>query len=516
MKHLKISCAFCLFLFLPAAASAQSLEAKIREIDAYAEKARLAWNVPGMAVTVVKDGRVVLAKGYGLREIGRPEKVDEHTLYAIASNSKAFTTAMLAMLADEKKLSWNDPVSRHLPEFQMPDPYVTRELTVRDLVSHRSGLGTFSGDLLWYQTNYSSDEILRRVRFLKPVNGFRAAYGYQNLMFIAAGRVLEKVTGRSWAENVRERILGPLGMTDTRTSVTEFRPGDNVASPHNELEGKLRVVAYDNVDNAAAAAALNSSVADLSAWLRLQLGRGAFEGKRLFSERQSWEMWQPQIAIPVSDASMKSNPTRHFSLYGLGWAVSDYQGRKVVGHGGGLDGMISQTSMMPEEGIGIAVLTNSETGLASALVSKAYDVLLGVAPPRDWSAEALERAKASAETAAAERAKILAARVDGTKPSLSLDGYAATYTCPLYGDVAIAKEGEGLVLRMVPAANLTADLEHWHYDTFRIHWRDTVAYAFPPGFVTFTLDDKGKTDRLVVNQPNNDFWFYELELRRAK
>lgn len=495
---------------------AQNLDPKVREIDAVVEKARVAWGIPGMSVAVVKDGKVLLSKGYGAREMGKPDPVDENTLFAIASNSKAFTTAMLAMLVDEKKLAWDDRASQHLPEFQMPDAYATREITVRDLVSHRSGLGTFSGDLLWYQTAYSEDEILRRVRFLKPANGFRAAYGYQNLMFIAAGRVLEKISGKSWAQNVQERILDPLGMSHTRTSVAQFRPGDNVAAPHNTLDGKLRVVGYDNVDNAAAAAALNSCAADLSRWLLLQLGRGALDGKRIFSERQSWEMWQPAISLTVSDAAMRSNPTRHFSLYGLGWAIGDYQGRKVMSHGGGLDGMISRTALMPEENLGLVILTNSESALPPALANQVFDLMLGVAGKRDWCGEALLQARVAEKTIADAHAKILAARVPNAKPSLPLSGYAGTYRCPTYGDVAIAVENGALVLRMVPTPTLVADLEPWHYDTFRIHWRETVSYAFGPGFVTFTLDGRGVTEQLKIDQPNSDFWFYELDLHRIK
>jgi CubicO group peptidase (beta-lactamase class C family) len=509
----------CFPLFFVASAQAQSargLDPKAKEIDALAEKARAAWGIPGMAVAVVKDGKILLAKGYGVREMGKAAPVDENTLFAIASNSKAFTTAMLAMLVDEKKLDWNDRVIQYLPEFQMPDAYVTRELTIRDLVSHRSGLGTFSGDLLWYQTTYNVDEILRRVRFLKPTNGFRAAYGYQNLMFIAAGRVLEKITGKSWARNVQERILDPLGMSRTKTSVTQLKPGENVATPHNTLDGKLRVIAYDNVDNAAPAAALNSCAADLSRWMLLQLGRGAVGEKRLFSERQSWEMRQPAIFMPVSDAAMRLNPTRHFSLYGLGWAIGDYQGRRVLSHGGGLDGMISRTVLMPEENLGAVILTNSESALPPALANQILDIMLGLAAKRDWCEEALLQSKVAEKAVAVARAGILAGRVAEAKPSLPLSGYAGTYRCAMYGDVAVAVENGALVMRMVPAPNMIADLEYWHYDTFRIHWRDTVSYAFGPGLVTFTLDGKGVTDQLKIDQPNNDFWFYELDLHRVK
>lgn len=505
---------FVLFIF-PVLVFAQDYSAKLAEIDAYAERTRADWNVPGLAIAIVKDDKVVFAKGYGARELGKPEKVDENTLFAIASNSKAFTTASLAILVDEKKLNWDDKVSKYLPEFQMPDAYVTRELTIRDLVSHRSGLGTFSGDLLWYETDYNADEILSRVRFLKPASSFRASYGYQNLMFIAAGRILEKVSGMSWARFVREKILTPLRMNNTKTSVKDFKPGDNVAMPHNESGGKgLRVIRYGNDDGAAAAGGLNSSAADVANWLRLQLGGGKFEGKQIFSEQQSWAMRQQNLAIPISKAASDFNPTRRFYGYGLGWFLSDYQGRKVVSHSGGLDGMISQTAMMPEENLGLVVLTNSETPVNAIMQNKIFDVMLNVSPKRDWSAEYLTRVNQGKKAAEEEDKKLVASRKTGTKPSLSLKDYAGTYTGDLYGDATITEENGKLVLRLVRSPNLVADLEHWNYDTFQINWRPSVAYNFPRGFVTFTIDKTGKTDEMKIDQPNNDFWFWELEFKR--
>ena len=506
---------YLLLLVFPVFVFAQSLDEKLKEIDVYAEKTRTEWNVPGIAIAIVKDDKVVFAKGYGVRELGKTDKVDENTLFAIASNSKAFTTASLAILVDEKKLNWDDKVAKYLPEFQMSNPYITSELTVRDLVSHRSGLDTFSGDLLWYETTYSADEILRRVRYLKPTSSFRSSFGYQNLMFIAAGKVVERVSGKTWVQFVSEKILQPLGMTNTKTSIKQFKTGDNLAMPHNESGGRLRVVHYGNVDGATAAAALNSSVLDVAKWLRLQLGKGKFEGKQIFSEAQSWQMHQPAVVIPLSKAASEFNPTRHFNAYGLGWSLWDYHGRKVVSHGGGLDGMISQTAMMPEENLGLVVLTNSETSVNTIMQNKIFDTMLGV-PKRDWSAEIVERTKRGKITAAEEAKKIEAARVANTKMSLSLKDYAGNYIDQLYGDATVTEENGNLVLRFVQSPNFVADLEHWHYDTFQIKWRPSVAYNFPRGFVTFTIDKTGKTDEMKIDQPNNDFWFYELEFKRKK
>lgn len=500
------------FLLLPAFVFAQTLEQKLAEIDAYAEKARADWNSPGLAIAIVKDDKVVFAKGYGVRTLGKPEKVDENTLFAIASNTKAFTTAALAILVDEKKLGWNDKVAKYLPEFEMYDPYVTRELTVRDLVTHRSGLDTFSGDLLWYETTYSTDEILRRVRFLKPVSSFRSAYGYQNLMFTAAGRIVEKVSGKTWSEFVRERILKPLDMKRTTTSVKDLK--SNYATPHNESGGALRTLHHGNVDGAMPAAGLNSSVKELANWMRLQLGRGTFEGKQIFTKERSAEMWSAIMPLGVNPFPAKEAPTKLFSAVGMGWFVRDYRGRKMVSHTGGLDGMLSQTMLLPEENLGLVVLTNSESNAFAVLPNKIVDVFLEVEPKRDWSAEALERAKQGKVRQAEEDKKLLASRKQDTRPTLSLANYAGTYGGEMFGDATVTEENGKLVLRLLPSPNFVADLEHWHYDTFQIKWRPSVAYNFPKGFVTFAIDKTGKVDEMKIDQPNNDFWFYELEFKR--
>jgi CubicO group peptidase (beta-lactamase class C family) len=509
----KLRSLILLILVFSAFVNGQTLEQRLGEIDAYAQKVMETWGGPGMAIGIVKDDKLVFAKGYGVRELGKPGPVDENTVFAIASNSKAFTTAALAILVEEKKIAWDDKVSKYLPEFKMYDPWVTSELTIRDLVTHRVGLDTFSGDLLWYETTYPAEEILRRQQFLKPVSSFRTRFGYQNLMFIAAGEVIEKVSGKPWAQFVKERILVPLGMNRTATTVKELP--DNSAVPHNESGGMLRALHRGNVDGAAAAAGLNSSVTDLSKWIRTQLGRGTFEGKQIFSPQRSWEMWQPGVVLPISENASKNNPTRHFSAYGMGWSLQDYQGRKIIGHGGGLDGMLSYTALIPEENVGFVVLSNNESPGYSIMRDKIIDVFTN-APKRDYNSEVFERSKLSKANAAEAARKVDATRVPNTRPTLGLNNYVGVYTSQMYGDVTITEENGRLVMRFPPSPNFVADLEHWHYDTFQIKWRPSVAYNFPRGWVTFTIDKNGKTDQLKIDQPNNDFWFYELDLKRTK
>lgn len=516
-RRIRFSLLLALLLFstLQLLAQAQATTAaRLTEIDEYARKAMQEWNVPGMSVAIVKDDQVIFAKGYGVRELGKTTPVDEHTLFAIASNTKAFTAAALGILVDEGKIKWDDPVTKYLPDFQLYDPYVTREMTIRDLLSHHSGLATFGGDLLWYQTTYDRKEIIHRIRYLKPTSSFRSRYGYQNIMFLTAGEVVAAVTGKSWDEFVKERFFIPLGMNSTVTSTKAFKPGDNVAIPHNEMDGKLRAIRYDDVANMGGAAAIKSSAADMAEWLRLQLGRGTYNGKQIFSSAVSHEMWQPNTVIPLSEASEKFNPTRHFYLYGMGWFLSDYHGRKVVSHGGGLDGMVSQVGLMPEENLGVVVLTNSESTLPPALVNKIFDVFLGV-PKRDWSAELLARTKAGEAMDRNEEKKLEDARVKNTKPSLALEKYAGTYSGAMYGDAKVSLENGHLVLRFLPAPNFVGDLEHWHYDTFRVKWRDQIVYPFPKGFVTFTLDAQGAVGEMKIDVSNPDFNFDELEFKRV-
>lgn len=504
------------FLFLLCASlSAQDLDAKLKEIDEYAAKAGQDWRVPGFAVAIVKDDKVVLVKGYGVRELGKPDSVDKDTLFAIASNSKAFTSAALATLVDENKLKWDDPVTRYIPWFQLYDAWATREMTVRDLLSHRSGLATFGGDLLWYESSYPRNEIIRRIRFLKPATSFRSRYGYQNIMFLTAGEIVPVITGKSWDEYVREKFFTPLGMTRTTTSYKQLLATANIATPHNEVDHKIRVIRYGNADNAGGAAAINSSVADMAQWLRLQLGRGTYDGKKIFSASRSREMWNPNTIVGgTSEQGEKFNPTVHFNLYGLGWALNDYQGRKVVSHGGGLDGMISRVAMMPEENLGLVILTNSESALTTVVSAKIFDVFLGV-PKRDWSTEYLAFSKQGDEAGKAAALKVEQSKISNTKTSVPLSGYAGTYSGALYGEATVAEENGKLVVRLSSSPNFVGDLEHWHFDTFSIKWRSSIVYPFGRGFVTFTLDQQGKVNEMKIDVPNQDFDFTELEFKKS-
>ena len=470
---------------------AAAQEAPLQGFDDYVNKAIAEWQVPGVAIAIIKDDRIVLARGYGVRELGKPAKVDERTLFAIGSSSKAFTAASLAMLIDEGKLKWDDPATKYLPGFQLYDPYATRELTVRDLVTHRSGLER--GDLLWYASPYDRAEVVRRIRFLKPTWSLRAHFGYQNIMFLAAGQIIPSVTGKDWDDFVRERIFIPLGMTATNTSIRAFANSDDVATPHAKLDDKVQAIAWRNIDNIAPAGSINSNVLDMAQWVRLQLGGGMYQSKRLLSSGAMKEMHAPQTVIPLEGPMEKLYPEAHFLTYGMGWFLSDYRGRKLVEHGGAIDGMRAEVAMIPEEKLGVVILTNlGGTVLPQPLMYRIFDAYLGV-PQRDWSAEILKMYKGLEEQAKTAEKKAESERVKGTSPSLALEKYAGEYQSEMYGGAKIAFENGKLVARFGP--NFTGDLEHWNYDTFRVTWRDRMEGK---GFVNFKLNTQGKVEEMNI------------------
>lgn len=483
-----------LLLVVALAQIAVAQNGSLTGFDDYVNKALKEWEVPGVAIAIVKGDQVVLAKGYGVRKLGETTPVDERTLFAIGSSSKAFTAAAIALLVDEGKVKWDDPVTKYLPGFEMYDPYVTREMTVRDLLTHRSGLQR--GDFLWYGSDLDRKEIVRRARFIKPSWSFRSNFGYQNIMFLTAGQLVARVSGKSWDEFIQQRIFTPLAMTSSSTSINAFKSANNVASPHSKLNEKVQVIPWRNIDNIAPAGSINSNVVDMAQWVRLQLGQGTFQNQKIFTPAAAKEMHASQTVIRFEPPYSLWYPEAHFLNYGLGWFLSDYRGRKVVEHGGAIDGMRAQVALMPEEKLGLVVLGNMGGSLLPvALMYRIFDTMLG-APQRDWSAEFLKTTRTLEQAAQAAEKKQESERIAGTKPSLSLDKYAGTYRNDLYGDVKVAFVNGKLNLRFGPA--FTGDLEHWHYDTFRARF---VAAGDAKVFVTFALNAQGKLDSLTLGMP---------------
>ena len=480
------------------------------DLDAYVARVLKTFEVPGLSVAIVKDGRVVLAKGYGVRKLGEPAPVDENTLLAIGSNTKAFTSAALATLVEEGRISWDDPVYERLTGFQMYDPYVSHEMTIRDLLTHRSGMGLGEGDLLfWPHTTFTRAEIIYKLRFMKPASSFRSRFAYDNLLYMTAGQIIPAVTGKSWEDYIREKILRPLGMNTTNLSNADFKAGDNYGWPHSKVDGKLQPIEFVNLDNAGPAGSINSSAAEMAKWVLLQLNHGKIPGReeRIFSERQSREMWSAQTILPIgAGASPLSAKRPKFAAYGLGWGLSDYHGRKMVAHTGGVAGMVSRVMLVPEENLGVVILTNAEQGGAfDSILYHILDSYFGLAPT-DWIAAH----KAAEEQGEKEAAEIMKQQESGraadSKPSLPLEKYAGVYTDPWYGPATIRMEGGKLVFTLDHTPKAVADLQHWQYDTFKAHWRDRT---IEDAFLTFTLKPDGAIDHftMVAVSPLADFSF---------
>ena len=515
------STAVLIAIFAAAPAAAQQTPTAPRDLDAYVTRTMQAFQVPGIALAIVKDGRVVVARGYGVRRLGDNAPVDAETRFGIASNTKAFTATALGLLVEEGRIEWDAPVTRYLPWFALSDPYVTRELTVRDLLVHRSGLGLGAGDLLWWPpTTYDRREIARRLRHIPLATSFRSAYAYDNVLYTVAGELIQEISGLPWEQFIQTRILDRVGMRGATVRHSDQGGGDNVATPHAPVEGRVRVVNPFASDNTNPAGGINAGAADMARWLMVQLDSGRLaDGSRLFTPRTTRELWS--VVTPLRPGNPPPELTHiraNFVGYGLGLNLRDYRGYKLVTHTGGLPGYVSRVMMVPEARLGIAVLTNMESGEAfEAITWRILDYYLG-APPTDYVA-ALQRIKARMDSTIAAADAGTAARRDSTsRPSLPPERYAGTYTDAWYGDVGVALEQGRLVVRFAHSPSLVGDLVHWQYDTFVARWHDRELRA--DAFMTFQLNADGSIDRvkMAAVSPSTDFSFdfQDLDLRPAR
>jgi len=476
----------------PATALAQARQNPdpLRDLDAYTAKAVTDWKVPGLAIAVVKDGRIVFAKGYGVRELGRPAAVDTQTLFAIGSTTKAMTAASLGMLVDEGKLRWDDRVTKILPSFQLADPYVTRELTIRDLLTHRAGLG--NADVLWYRADNAPDEVIRRIRFAEPAYSFRSSFIYQNIMYAVAGEVVSTVSGMPWARFVRTRLWTPIGMTNAVPSLDSTRLRSNVASPHFRFGDTVRVISNASVDAVASAGAVWASIGDMARWMRFVLDSTRVDGTRLLKPETYAEWLKPQTMVTPAEFYPTARLTKpHWTTYALGWFQQDYSGRMVEFHTGSIDGMVAIIGLIPDERLGVYVLANLDHAeLRHALMYRVFDAYLGNAP-RDWSGDLLKLYAGIRATSDSAEKRAELRRIPNTRPSLAVAQYVGTYADSLIGDVVVSLDNNKLRLRT--SATHAGWLEHWEYDTFRLHWDNAWEGT---EYVTFTIGRDGAPSRL--------------------
>jgi CubicO group peptidase (beta-lactamase class C family) len=471
----------------PAAAAAAALEG----FDEFVASAMKSWSVPGLSVAIVKDGTVVLAKGYGYRNLHSKLPVTADTIFAIGSSTKAFTTMAMGMLVEEGMLAWDEPVKTYLPRFALRDTFAGQRMTPRDLVTHRSGLPRH--DLAWYNATLSRSELVERLPFLEPNAGFREKFQYQNLMYLTAGYLTGEVAGTSWEDVLRTRILDPLGMKSSNFAVSESQKTPDFATPYTLKEKAPSDVPFRIVDAIGPAGSINSTANDMAKWLQLHVGGGVVDGRRVVAARQVQEMHRPQMVIQSFPGMFEDTEIQQPS-YGLGWFVESYRGKKRVHHGGNIDGFSAMVSLLPDDGIGVVVLANlNGTALPTIVARHASDRLLGLEPV-DWNGRALERRAVGEKAAASARKAAGDERKTDTRPAHALEEYAGEYSHPAYGSVLITREGAGLAARF---HDIPVRLNHWHYETFRGEVEEG-ALAEVRLFFQFFTDGQGEVDRVTV------------------
>ncbi|MGI4870826.1 MAG: serine hydrolase [Janthinobacterium lividum] len=521
MKHLRLLLAACLLPALaPAQTPAPTTPLDVVALDAAVAHTLQAFDVPGISVAVVKDGQVVLAKGYGVRSLATKAPMDANTLVGIASNSKAFTTTALGLLVDEGKLRWDDKVTDYIPEFRMYDPYVTAEFTVRDLLCHRSGLGLGAGDLMQFpdSADFTAKDVIHNLRYFKPVSSFRSRFDYDNSLYIVAGEVVARVSGQSWDDFVTARLLRPLGMSHSATNFARLPDATDVIDAHAPVDGKIQVVRRDLNTLLGPAGGLYSSVADLSKWAIMLLG-GPGAPAPLLKPATQRELWTPQTILPTGPTLPPYNT--HFSAYGLGWFLRDVRGYKEVSHTGGEIGMVTKVLLLPELHLGIIVLTNQESEAAFTAVSNTIeDHYLGVTG-LDRVQELVDRTKAYGAdadkvTAAAWQQVALAQKAAPKKSNYA--PYVGRYHDAWLGDVLVYEQGPQLWLRSVRAPRLVGQLLPYRNSTYAVRWKARSMNA--DAFAAFTLDGQGRAASIKMKpiSPATDFSydFQDLDLQRVE
>ncbi len=459
-------------------------------MDAYIRAAMHKWEVPGLAIAVVKDGEVVAARGYGVCELGTNREVTKDTLFPIASCDKSFTAAAVGILVDEGKLDWDDPVAKHLPEFQLADPYLTSHATLRDVLCHRTGLPW--AELLSFQSDFDRREFLARIKYIEPIADLRTKFTYSNAMYVVAGEVVSSVSGQPWDRFLADRIIKPLNMNSTTASIVDVEPS-RLARRHWRSDAGI-VARPDSMDAPGAAGGIHSTVVDLSQWIKLHLAEGKYGDRRLLAETTVREMHAMQFSIPVTARPAHIYAARLYGT-GLGWFVQDYRGRKVIRHGGGWGAMVA---MIPEENLGVVVLSNLDVeSLAGMLLYDVFDAYL-VGPELAWDRTKWEIWLRNEGPGYAyrprdeARARLEQARVPGTQPSQTLAQYAGTYESPLNGRLLVQLDDGRLLVKF---GQWTTEMSHWEGDAFYVRAPTRLTFDW---LLTFDVSDKGTVDRVIV------------------
>ena len=486
----KITNCFTLFFLPYIMLNAQVTPAQVKTLDAYIEKAMNDWQTPGLAVVICKDGKEILSKGYGIRELGKPDKVDTKTIFSCASTTKAMTAVAMGILVDEGKIKWSDKVTQHLPTFKVGDPYLTNELTIKDLFTHNGGMG--NADFLWSYSDLSSDQILETFAQIKPSYSLRGGYTYQNIMYLVAGKVIEKISGSPWRDFVKRRIFDPLSMTRTFSTLKASQVERNRSRPHDRVAGMTMPIEDSVVDECDAAGSVWSCVEDMSKWMRFMLDSTRINGKALLSAATYGELFKPQALVPLAGFYPTATLTKpNWMTYGLGWFQHDYKGKMVQFHTGSLAGTVAIHGLIPSEKLGIYVFGNLDhTEVRHALMYRVFDLFLNE-KERDWSVEFKNLYDGfRIQTEKLQKQKE-SERILNTKPSLSLAKYTGVYTDPIYGNADVFEEKGQLKIRW--SSQLSMTLDHWHFDTFKGIYNKVW---IPADMVSFVLNEEGKVVKM--------------------
>jgi len=483
---------FALFLFtLCSAAQTKSKKGSTQYsqaaiFDKYIQDAMPIWKVPGLSVAIVKDGKVIFKRGYGVTELGKPAVFDTSTISICASTTKAMTAVCVAMLVDAGKLKWSDKVADIIPGFKINDAYSTSQITVKDLLTHNAGLG--NADWLWIVKN-DDDDILRSMQYLTPSYSLRSSFIYQNLMYGVAGRIIEKVSGKKWQDFITENLFHVLGMTRTYATYVYSSKETNRISPHFMINDTVNVISYIDYPGVSAAGAVWSCANDISKWMMFMLDSTKWNGKRLLKPETFVELMKPQVIVPPNEFYPTMQITKpHWTTYGLGWFQQDYRGKMVEFHTGSLDGAVAIIGLIPDEHFGIYIFENLDHAeLRHALMFKAFDLWLFNDNSKDWSNDLFSLYSKRKADAKNKQKESDAKRVLGTKPSLALDEYRGKYSSDIYGEAEITIEDGNLSIKY--PNNNVLKLEHWNYDVFKGRFNN---FWFDKSTVQFFLDNEGK------------------------
>jgi CubicO group peptidase (beta-lactamase class C family) len=469
MKYILIIFLCCL-IFSHHKTSAQQSKNKTDTsaiFDAYVQQSIKDWQVPGLAIVVVKDNQVVFKKTYGTKVLGKDLPVDNQTLFACASTTKAMTATCMGILVDQGKVSWDDPVIKYLPAFKLYDPYMTREIRIRDLFLHNSGLG--NTDYLWSKNNLSADEIVARLQLVKPSYGFRAGFIYQNIFYLVAGQVIEKISGLPWDEFITKNIFVPLGMNRTKAKLSMVKD-PNITGAHFKIDGTVQLIEHDTADVVGAAGSVLSCLDDITRWLSCMLDSSKYTGGRLVKPATFRELFRPQTFVTETQFYPTQKLTApNFTTYALGWFQQDYKGKKLNFHTGSLSGAVAIHAQIPEVQTGVYIFANLDHAeLRHALLYKAFDQF-ALGGNRDWNKECLGLYTSLKNEAEAKEKIAATKRVQHTNPSLPLAAYVGSYADTLYGTIEITLSNNQLVLNLNKSAS--GILQHWNYDTFQLIWQ---------------------------------------------